>query len=87
MFQTLINNPKATFASFVFLTFIISIILLVVSNQKVSAAVSKSETPSSTWRYIEISSYVWIIFCAIVFMVYACGNTSFSCFFLFTAFN
>jgi len=87
MFQTLINNPKATFASFVFLTFIISIVLLVISNKKISSALANNEKPSPTWRYIEISSYVWIIFCAIVFMVYACGNSSFNCFFIFSAFN
>jgi uncharacterized membrane protein len=87
MFQTLIDNPNATFASFVFLTFIIFIILLVISKNRISNATAKDEKPSQTWRNIEITSYVFIILCAIIFMIYACGNSSFNCFFIFSAFN
>lgn len=87
MFQTLINNPKQTFASFVFLSFIISLILLGVSYTKVKNAIKEEKLVPTTWKNIETTSYVWIALCAFVFMVYACSNDSFSCFFIFTAFN
>jgi hypothetical protein len=81
------NNPLQTTANISLFLFIIFVILAIISYFKVSDAKKTGKEASKEWVGINTASYVIFAIIALILMMWACSQSSFSCLAIYLLFN